>query len=112
MLELCSYSLEDLLDSRGHLTHPEVRMNTIQILGGIKHIHKHGLIHCDINPKNILVGRDGYLKISDFGLAVDLQTSRDESPIRGTLRYMAPELLGPGKEFGQSMDIWSVGVSM
>lgn len=87
-------------------------MNTIHILGGIKHIHKHGLIHRDIKPKNILVSRDGYLKISDFGLAVDLQTLRDKPPIRGTLRYMAPELLESGEEYDQSVDIWSVGVSM
>jgi serine/threonine protein kinase len=109
-LELCGYSLEDLLKSPGHLPHPEVRINSIQILGGIKHIHKHRLIHGDIKPANILVGRDGNLKISDFGFAVDLQASRDQVLIRGTLRYMAPELLRPEGKYGQSINMWSFGV--
>jgi len=112
VLELCSYSLEDLLESRGHLTYPEIRINSIHILGGIKHIHQCRLIHCDINPRNILFGKDGNLKISDFGLTIDFQTSHDEYRVRGSKRYMAPEFLKPGKEYKQRIDIWSVGISI
>jgi serine/threonine protein kinase len=101
-----------MLTSRGHLTYPEVRIHLIRILGGLKYLHKRGLIHRDLKPENLLFDKDMTLKIADFGLAVDLQSLCGQRPVRGTRRYIAPELLRKEKLYEQIADMYSVGVVM
>jgi serine/threonine protein kinase len=64
-------------------------------------------MHRDIKPGNILFDEDMTLKIADFGLGV--QSSRGRL-CRGTLRYMAPELIESKDAYDQSVDLWSAGV--
>jgi serine/threonine protein kinase len=71
--------------------------------------HAHGIIHCDIKPENILVRRDGYIKVLDFGLARQIGRDATAVGIAGTPRYMSPEqvraeLLSP------ATDIYSLGL--
>lgn len=77
----------------------------IQFCHGMEHAHKHNLIHRDIKPKNILVTKDGILKITDFGITRkdnEKETGKGTSPelwsksltslgAMGTLEYMSPE---------------------
>ena len=110
VLDLCTNgSLEDILQYRGHLTHPEVRIYTLQLLSGLQCIHSHGLMHRDIKPANILFDEEMTLKIADFGLGAQLVRGQ---LCRGTLRYMAPELIESKEEYTQSVDLWSAGVVM
>jgi len=83
----------------------------IQICGGLKAAHQSGIIHRDIKPQNILINKDGVVKILDFGVA---KLTRDSGLTKefttiGTPHYMAPEHLMK-KEVDHRTDLWSVGV--
>src|SRR5512140_1250647 len=64
----------------------------LQIGSAIHHIHNAGMIHLDLKPSNVLVNEEGKVKIVDFGLAAETNQVFDRR-IRGTLHYMAPEIL-------------------
>ncbi len=89
-------------------------MNLKQALGiiaataqALNSIHKQGIIHLDLKPANILMPRTGGLKISDFGLATDIDNQT--SPTSGTVRYMSPELLENKKVDGRA-DLYALGM--
>ena len=96
------------------------------ICEGLDYIHSRGLVHCDLKLENMLVGPDGHVVISDFGISrifgEDLRgkvrpaggkTSDRGVVLGGTPRYIAPELLADtGAEPGPESDAWSLGVMM
>lgn len=81
-----------------------------QVLGGLSHLHSRRTVHRDIKPENILYNTKGEVKLTDFGIAKDLEaTLAIASTFIGTATYMAPErCLGNG--YSLSSDIWSVGM--
>lgn len=93
----------------------------IQIADALEHAHERGVIHRDLKSANVMVTREGRVKVLDFGLAqratapVSYHTSQptvsqEAHPVlAGTLSYMAPEILG-GKPADATSDIWSLGV--
>jgi len=87
-----------------------------QVLNGIDFIHKANILHLDLKPDNIIVSKlndQGFfsLKISDFGLSINLDDFKTKRPIQlsGTLYYQAPEQL-TGDYVGFYTDMWSIGV--
>ena len=103
----------DLLvgDLNGRLPIPQVLDIAIQIASGLAAAHEKGIVHRDIKPQNILVDKDGRVKILDFGLAKlkGVSSLTKESSTLGTVHYMSPEQT-LGNEVNQRTDIWSLGV--
>jgi len=80
------------------------------IVLGLEHLHKHGIAHCDLKPNNILLGDDGYLAITDLGLAKEVSWNSAWDSF-GSLEYMPPETFDSEK-FGTpstTLDWWSAG---
>src|SRR5258706_9694512 len=67
----------------------------LQIASALHHIHHLGIVHLDLKPSNILVNEAGKAKVMDFGVAITSHNFLDRQ-IRGTLQYMAPEMLRQG----------------
>jgi Nif-specific regulatory protein len=82
----------------------------MEIASGLHHIHHLGIIHLDLKPSNILVGDDGKAKIMDFGLAIESRQVFDRQ-IRGTLQYMAPEMLKQDRVDSRA-DLYALGMTL
>jgi serine/threonine-protein kinase len=82
-----------------------------QISEGLRQAHKEGIVHRDVKPENIIVGKNARVRILDFGLAKLKGVSKltKETSTLGTIHYMSPEQL-QGKEVDQRSDIWALGV--
>ncbi|HEX2061242.1 MAG TPA: protein kinase, partial [Thermoanaerobaculia bacterium] len=82
----------------------------LQIASGLHHIHHLGIVHLDLKPSNILVSDDGKAKIMDFGLAIEGRFVFDRK-IRGTLQYMAPEVLRQDRVDSRA-DLYALGMTL
>lgn len=74
-MELCPEgTLESLVELNGGLPEGQTRRYTMQLLSGVKELHRHGVVHRDIKTANIFLTSDGnFLKLGDFGSAVKIQ---------------------------------------
>ncbi|KAK4366843.1 hypothetical protein RND71_014723 [Anisodus tanguticus] len=82
-----------------------------QLLSGLQHCHERGILHRDIKGSNLLIDKNGILKIADFGLANFYQT-KTKRPLTSrvvTLWYRAPELLLGSTDYSVGIDLWSAG---
>ncbi|KAG9159914.1 hypothetical protein Leryth_005662 [Lithospermum erythrorhizon] len=83
---------------------------TKQIVQGLDYLHSLGIVHCDIKPSNILLAKNGDVKIADFGCAKRVEIC-DRLVISGTPMFMAPEVI-LGEEQSYPADIWSLGCTI
>ncbi|KAG8378080.1 hypothetical protein BUALT_Bualt08G0100800 [Buddleja alternifolia] len=90
------------------LSEPQIKCYMQQLLSGLQHCHERGILHRDIKGSNLLIDRNGMLKIADFGLA-NLEKRRPLTSRVVTLWYRAPELLLGSTDYGRGIDLWSAG---
>uniref|UniRef100_A0A6V7QUZ4 [RNA-polymerase]-subunit kinase n=1 Tax=Ananas comosus var. bracteatus TaxID=296719 RepID=A0A6V7QUZ4_ANACO len=91
--------------------HPNVKCYMKQLLSGLEHCHNRGILHRDIKSSNLLLSKEGILKIADFGLATsyDPENMQPMTSQVVTLWYRPPELLLGATYYGVGVDLWSVG---
>ena len=99
------------LRQRGTFPETWCRFYAAQILLALEAMHELSVVYRDLKPENVLMERDGYLKITDFGLSKQddaLSTVDGTGTLCGTAAYMAPELI-ESAEHGLGVDWWALG---
>ncbi|MEH0529801.1 serine/threonine-protein kinase [Streptomyces stelliscabiei] len=116
IMERAEHSLRQLLeqDGPGPAESEKSRLLT-EICEGLAHLHGIGWVHGDLKPDNVLIMADGSARLSDFGLAVELDGTHGYMPPLGTPDYLPPERwrapLGErGVQVRPSNDIWALGI--
>jgi eukaryotic-like serine/threonine-protein kinase len=103
-------SLKELLVARGPTPLPVAIDYARQILAAVGFAHRHGIVHRDIKPHNVVVAPDGRLKVTDFGIARSGTSQMTETgSIIGTAQYLSPEQ-AKGAPVTPASDIYSVGI--
>ncbi len=97
-------------DSKVVLSPADIKAYTLQTLKGLEYLHANWILHRDLKPNNLLIDKNGVLKIGDFGLARFFGSpNRQYTHMVVTRWYRAPELLFGAKKYGTGVDIWAVG---
>ncbi|KAH9075905.1 hypothetical protein Ae201684P_012397 [Aphanomyces euteiches] len=111
ILQFCDRgSLDTIVRSVGSIPERILACMTFQILNGLQQLREARHFHRDIKPQNILVTSDGYVKLTDFGLARQLQGTFDMAKtFVGTFKYMSPERV-QNQPYDFASDIWSLGL--
>jgi eukaryotic-like serine/threonine-protein kinase len=103
-------TLESMIARKGALEIPIALDYTCQICNALDHAHKHGVLHRDLRPSNVLVSDNGLLKVADFGTSRFLEIAAHGTTVIGSPPYMAPEQF-QGKALFAS-DIYSLGITI
>ena len=103
--------LKELISERGPLPIDRAESIALQILGGLESIHQTGILHRDIKPQNVLLDRQGRVRVTDFGIAQGALDSNltSDGMTMGTASYMAPEQARGGM-LSEATDVYAVGV--
>jgi serine/threonine protein kinase len=102
--------MKNILSVKQKLSISQIVDITMQVCYGLEYAHNHGIIHQDINPRNIFIQTDGQVKIIDFGLAIRLGSVDENFLFPGTIYYISPEQL-KGNPVDERADIYSLGIT-
>ncbi len=107
-------TLKSYMQRKGALSAKETISYSIQILRALEHAHLGGVVHRDIKPQNIMLLRNGQIKVTDFGIAKlpDAKTLTATDKAIGTVYYISPEQAAGEKGIDRRTDLYSVGVLM
>ena len=105
--------LLDKIKKEGAMDWQQVLLILKQVLTAIGHAHDAGIVHRDIKPNNIMITKDGTVKITDFGLAKDQSSLTQTMTVAsgGTLYYMSPEHVKGFSFTDKRSDIYSIGIT-
>jgi eukaryotic-like serine/threonine-protein kinase len=104
--------LDRLLERRGKLPWDDVVEMGKQICSALQHAHEQGIIHRDLKPSNLMIMKDGTVKLTDFGIAKDLDVAQLTATNNtvGTASYMSPEQCRGERNLTNKSDLYSLGV--
>ena len=86
-----------------------VRFYAAEMVLALDFLHKNNIVYRDLKPQNIIIGYDGHVKLTDFGLSKKHFNQQQENTICGTIKYIAPEAIS-GKQYNHMVDWWSLGI--
>lgn len=104
-------TLKNYIDMKGKLDIREALNISVQIASGLSAAHENRIIHRDIKPQNIIMSRDGKVKVTDFGIAKVADSTTVTTTAAGTVHYISPEQARGGYSDERS-DIYSLGITM
>src|SRR6059058_4576990 len=103
-------TLESIIAREGALELSRALDYTCQICNAVDHAHRHGVLHRDLRPANVLVAESGMVKVADFGTSRFLEIAAHGTTVIGSPPYMAPEQFHGKAVFAS--DLYSLGVTM
>lgn len=89
-----------------------IRLYIYQILQGLQYLHSMGIVHRDVKGANVLLTKQGKIKIADFGVAININDVQRTLSAAGTPYWMAPESINGSSEISIKCDIWSLGCTL
>jgi len=104
-------TLKHYIEKKIRLTVKEAVSIAIQVAMGIEAAHNNGIIHRDIKPQNIMISKEGKVKVADFGIAKAVSSDTITSQAMGSVHYTSPEQARGGYSDAKS-DIYSIGISL
>ena len=104
-------TLKNYIDMKGKLDIREALNISVQIASGLSAAHENRIIHRDIKPQNIIMSRDGKVKVADFGIARAVSSQTIGVNAVGSVHYISPEQAKGNYSDGRS-DLYSLGITM
>ncbi len=104
-------TLKTYISKKGQLTYNEALSIAIQVGRGIESAHNKGIVHRDIKPQNIIISKEGNVKVMDFGIARAASSNTISAELMGSVHYASPEQARSGYVTFTS-DIYSLGIVM
>ena len=103
-------TLKEIVREKGPAP-PEAAVDlTLQILRAARYAHKHGVVHRDIKPHNVLIDQDGRVRVTDFGIArAGTSDITETGSVMGTAQYLSPEQ-AQGRPVDERADLYAIGI--
>ncbi|GFR08443.1 cyclin-dependent kinase-like 1, partial [Trichonephila clavata] len=110
VFEYCDHTVLDILEKHAKGVPEQLTKRILwQTIHAINFCHQHNCIHRDVKPENILLTKEGVVKLCDFGFARNLSPGENYTDYVATRWYRAPELLVGDTHYGPEVDVWAIG---